>query len=372
MARPRPRDPEALAAVVAALRAAANDQQGDEFGRTSVGELKAAGVEKATAARLAARFDRLSPSLRENALGEFANRPIQRGSRALPGGGTGGGASGGNGGGTARRGPRTRGDVLRGSDPGAGGTTTAAGSAAASVLDGSRAPEPGMVSDGGGASAPTYSINYQGFQCEAETNWDFFTNSDEVYAITSTVTIAADGSNTVRTEKVPTDRPAYEDVDAGETRIGPVARSWEGALLPVSLSVVAFEQDQGDPNAYRDEIDAIVKASILAAKFLLGLGAPAAAILEAFSGTITDAINWLVDTADDQIDITRTLVFEQQTLEELGKRAPAPYSYVEGTQVHQTNLWGHFFSTHSGDGAKYTFAFKLERNPAFVEEVIIV
>lgn len=351
MARPAPNDPEVLAAMVAALQAVAENAQADEFERAVGGGLRTSGVDQAVAGRLVGRFNRLNPSVRRAALGDFADRGFQRASRSVPGGREGGG----------------RGEGWRG-----GGGTVFSGWPVR-VRD-ERAPiTEEVATDHEPVAEPaTYAIYYEGLVAEAETNWDGFSNSDEVYSITSAVTVAEDGTNTVRTERHPTDRASYEDVDRGETRLGPVAQCWQGTLLPVSLSVIAYEHDYGDPDKYRDEVDAIVKAAIAALIYLYPPAGAAAAVLQALTGSITDGINWLLDTGDDQIDITRTQIFDQAQLELLGKRPLGQHIYVQtilGTlRTFSTPLYAHFYSTHSGSGAKYVFGFKLERNPPFVVE----
>lgn len=361
MARPRPTNPQVLAATVAVLRAAAEDREGDAFERAARDSMRTAGVDPAIAGRLVKRFDSIRPAIRRDALGDWTDRTFELGPTEPPSGGHG----------------RGRGAVLSGDVPtavldgtgggtgGGGGGTSASGGLGRirdlSVLDDLFELTPD--------TANVYGIDYVGFVCEAETDWDRFTNSDEVYCITSAVTVAADGSNTVRTEKHPVDRSSYGDVDRGEVRLGPIARCYEGTTLPVSLTVVAFEHDDGDPNEYRDEIDVLVKAAIAAAVLVFGLGAGVGAILESLSGTITDAINWLFDTDDDQIDIDRTHILELSRIEELGTRPMGPYIYnqriLSVTRPIVTDLLAHVISTHSGSGAKYTFGFRVSRDPAF-------
>lgn len=360
MPRQRPQDPEALAALIAVLKAYAEGRTDTEVGRSATERLGSAGVDRDLAQRMVARFERIRPSIRQRALGDFADvstvrlrpRSIDEGQLPI----------------RADREPFERLDTQ-----GAGsGTSTAsntgtgtATSRGREVREASRINE--NVNERADEHQPaSYQIHYEGMYCREETGWDRFSWSDEIYAVTSAVWISADGQqNPDRTEKHPTDAEAYGDVDAGEVRRGPVASCWAGSLFPVSLTVVAWEHDEGDPNAYRDEVAAIVKAALTVASILYP-GATAVLVLEAASGIITDGINWILDTGDDQIGIAHTEVFEQSTLEELGKRPAAPYP---GTQE---KLWGHFFSTHKGSGAEYVFAFKLERTPPFVEEIIII
>lgn len=368
MARPQPKNPKALAALIRALRSYAREEQGQEFETAAVDGLRKAGVDKAVAQRLVDRFDRINPSIRERALGEFAQQPVERGAPAESG--TSGGRAF-DADEAARNASRVGGSAIEGS------TSTSAGGPR--VSDGSRVEEPagGMtVSDGQDQPADaTYGIKYVGFYCDDETTFDMlFSNSDEVYAVTSTVSLAADGSNVVRTEKHPTDRLAYDDVDKGEERLGPVAYCWQGPMpvaQAVSLSVIAYERDYGDPDKYRDEIDALVKAGILVVAWLTGAGAAATAVLEALSGTITDAINWLLDTDDDQIDIAHTEVLDLARMDEIGQRPLVPYFTPAGVQTGL--ITSDLLRTqHSGSGAKYTFGFVIDRNPPFVPEVIIV
>jgi hypothetical protein len=185
-----------------------------------VAKLGASGVKPATAKRVVGRFDGHNEGRRRSALGPYFDRPVQEGSARTAG--TRGGFGG-------RLGAGSVGRV--GINP--------------DWLD--RLDEL-LPADG---TPATYRITYQGLVAEAETNWDGFSNSDEPYAITTAVHIADDGSNTVRTEHDPVGKTSYEDVDAREERIGPVAACWEGQAFPVSLSVVAFEHDYGDPNEYK-------------------------------------------------------------------------------------------------------------------------
>jgi hypothetical protein len=251
----------------------------------------------------------------------------------------------------------------------------------AEVLDGSRAPEPEhgfTVSDGegNGTTGAVYGINYVGFYCDDETTTDMlFSNSDEVFAVTSVVSINPDGFNAQpRVENHPNDQTAYQDVDKGEVRLGPVARCWEGPMPDgqvVSLTVIAWEHDYGDPDKYRDEIDALVKAGILATAWLTGAGVAATAVLEALSGTITDGINWILDTDDDQIDIARTEIFDRARMEEIGKRPLVPHYASNGTQTELV-ISDLIQTQHVGSGARYVFGFVLDRTPAFLPEVVIV
>ena len=82
-----------------------------------------------------------------------------------------------------------------------------------------------------GTRVNSYAIDYQGFHCNRRVG--DAVGSDEVYAITSVVSIRGDGTNVIRTEKHPIDQVEYGDVDLAETRLGPVAR-WHAVESLVS------------------------------------------------------------------------------------------------------------------------------------------
>jgi hypothetical protein len=172
-------------------------------------------------------------------------------------------------------------------------------------------------------------------------------------------------------------RPWYDDVDDGEERIGPVAACWDGNSDPVSLTVVVFEQDDGDPDKYKDEVDALVKAAIAALVYVYPVLAP----LELLSGTIADAVNWLLDTEDDVIS-TQTVVLPRAMLELYstqgyqafyqGYRLDASHFPNLAVVPVTTHLPYHFLTEHKGDGADYICGFDVIRDPPLVRDPIIL
>ena len=151
-------------------------------------------------------------------------------------------------------------------------------------------------------------IRYVGFHCDAERG--DFGWSDEVYLITSAAHITAGGANVVRSEKHPLGASEYSNVDVGDTRLGPIAACWQGSADPVSLTAVAFEHDYGDPNHYREEVDAAVKVAIVIAAIYLGPEAAAVYVLEEATGlSVTESIGCWVPTISDRYrsdcDLTR-------------------------------------------------------------------
>lgn len=228
---------------------------------------------------------------------------------------------------------------------------------------------------------PIYTARYQGLFCEKESTWDRGSNSDEVYLITSAVTPV--GDNPVRTIVHPVQaggNGVYQDVDTDDERVGPVAAVWEGNADPVSLTVFVMEHDEGDPNAYRDEIDAVVKAAIaiLVAEF------PGLTWLPGLQSVITDAINWLFDTGDDLIS-AETVVLPRAMLE---LYAGVRQRFVIGSKRQQvikngfligfetvpvvTNVMYHFTTVHNGGGATYVAAFDIVRDPPLpIEDIFL-
>jgi hypothetical protein len=223
------------------------------------------------------------------------------------------------------------------------------------------------------STAPVYTIRYQGLFCQQETSWDRFSDSDEIYVITSAVHVAADGANIVRTERHPVQQGDgyYGDVDSGEERVGPVAAAWKGAGDPVSLTVIVMEHDDGDPDKYKDTIHTLVEVAVA----VLTTKYPYLGWLDKLDGVITDAINWVIGSGDDVIDTT-TVILPQALMETYTSHDPGFYI---GTRIHftisgrfvtttneqfQTHLMYHFYTENKGDGATYIVCFDIDRDPS--------
>lgn len=353
--RETPQDQEVFAYILQLLRAAADDNPSNDVERDFVSQLREAPTQSAVASHsdvarnLVQNFDRLTPTLRRRALGPFENQAIAPSPRAAPSRPVG------------RRVLATIPRVRIHGDPGAG-----------QIAGGQIAGE--------GANNPAinfYAIDYRGFHCEKVVGDAI--GSDEVYAITSVVTVEPNGANTVRTEKHPVGQVEYGDVDLAETRLGPVARCYQGRHGMMSLTVVAFERDHGDPNFYRDEVHALVLAAAAAATRFGPIGVAIGAFMTLLSVQIRDVINWFLDTDDDQVDIARTAIFDLQTIEELGRGRKQFYIAniygPFGDQVlgsYTTPLQCHYFSVHTGGGGQYVFGFDFVRDPEFVLEDIQV
>ncbi len=222
-----------------------------------------------------------------------------------------------------------------------------------------------------------YTIRYVGLFCQNETDGP---GSDEIYVLTSAIHIN-DGQNVVTNAiRNPVNYPDgayYGDVDREEGREGPVTAAWSGNPDTVSLVVVVMEHDQGDPDAYRDEIDLAVKAAIAVATRLY----PPAAVLALVEEQIVDVINWLFGTDDDIIS-TETVVLERAQLEDYARQSRAYYmgtktevvlgggggfgggfGTITTTSPLTTHLFQHFVTKHYGDGAEYVIGFDVLRDP---------
>jgi hypothetical protein len=121
-----------------------------------------------------------------------------------------------------------------------------------------------------------------------------------------------------------------------------------------------FENDWGDPDYFRDEVDWAVKLALAWASYAFPALAPFFVILAA-DDHLTDFFNWLLQTGDDVIgtDIT---VLEMADLEDYGRRRQPETIYAPGGgRVWFRDLPYHFLaSVNSND---YFAAFTVERDP---------
>lgn len=339
MARlPRPtNDPEAVALGVLALRSYAREntpatQFEAEISRT----LSQLGVAPAAAQKLVGNFDAIRPSVRRRVFGPLglsdARLPanIPRGGRALP--------------------VQTSKSVLR---PGF--------RARPDSLGNQGLPQPGEE-----ILAPErYTVSYVGMHCVDETGFDF-AGSDEIYIITSAIHIERDGTNAVQTIRHPLNEAGsgtYGDVDSHETRRGPVAASWSAAVpdiaVGISITTVFFEHDQGDPDAYRDEVDTAVKLAVALASYFFPPARPILILIEA-SGFVTDLFNSLLGTGDDEIGTTTT-VLELSDLETYSRTALVDFAPIRNGRHVPTGLRHHFLAPVNEND--YFAAFRVIRQP---------
>jgi hypothetical protein len=208
-----------------------------------------------------------------------------------------------------------------------------------------------------------YEIVYKGMHCIDETHWDSW-GSDEIYILTSAAHITSAGGNEVRTERHPKsgDDDWYGDVDSHETRIGPRAACWQQRVadiqLGMSLTTVVMEHDHGDPNYYRDQVDAAVKLALAIASYEFPPGAAIFALIAA-SGLLTDFFNWLLDTDDDEVG-TVTVVLDLADLEDYSRSLLINYSERPGSST-PTGLEYHFLASVNDND--YVSAYQVVRDP---------
>ena len=216
----------------------------------------------------------------------------------------------------------------------------------------------------------THTIRYRGFH-SAQDSFDRFNTSDEIYIITSAVHIDTDGQNIVRTVRHPVSdtMQRYGDVDTDETRLGPIAACWLGSTVVMSLTVIVFENDDGDPDAYREEVHNLVVVALLIASYLWP-GVSALLTLEAFSEFLTDFFNWFLASADDELG-TETQILTRGQLDFYSRSSLDEYvgsrlvSYVPPEyEDFLTGLHYHFLTNHQS-GAHYVVGFDVTRNPPF-------
>lgn len=348
------REPEIVALSIIALRSFAAGAIGQsDFEIEMAASLSSSGVTPEIASRLVRNFDNIRPSVRLRMLGPLGASDATLPNRLVKGSRTLNSAA--------------KSEILRpGLIPVAGRQILAAGLQAAEIVGG--AVDAGTAQGGDGQIAAVgvadavghldaledavlaperFSISFQGIHCIDETGVDFL-GSDEIYILTSAVHIKSDGTNEVRTERHPIGANGsgiYGDVDSHETRIGPVASCWSALVddmqLGMSLTTVVMEHDQGDPDAYRDEVDAAVKLAIAAATYLFPPGGALLALIEA-SGLITDLFNWVLGTGDDEVGTTTVVLGSLSELENYSRTGIGHLWVVRDGQRVDTGLPNHF------------------------------
>ncbi len=222
-----------------------------------------------------------------------------------------------------------------------------------------------------------FTIEFTGLYCRDRTGDRIIIGpSDEPYVITVAVHVE-NGENVQRSELHPVGDPDkhYDDLDDGESRVGPIAAVWYGKSNEVSLIVVVMEHDEGDQSYYRDEIELAIKsASYLA--LLLGIKIP-----DFIQGLIADLLVWLIDSEDDEIG-TYVEVISPEWLRRYANQATFkyvnyrdvfkpvnPFGFEKVRIEDNTNLDYHFVTKHDSSGEYYiTFKVKADRLPVDIPE----
>jgi hypothetical protein len=151
------------------------------------------------------------------------------------------------------------------------------------------------------------------------------------------------GQSVVRTEKHPVGINIYEDVDKGASFNGPIAPCYFGPPQDLSLIVTIMEQDEGDPNAFKNKIDAAAKAAAAAA------ASAGASIPDIAVTLLGDLANALVGSGDDLIAQVSHSFKMSEVLEEARK-----------PRMRDRDVEFTFFTDHRGEGATYKAYFDVE------------
>jgi hypothetical protein len=334
MSGPQPHEQEMLALLLNAIAQYARPQSGtSETGKRLQKLLKNSPASRAAAAKVVASVQSMPEARRRAVLGPYANvmaTPLPPAVERKLGEDL------------ARRARAQKTPGLRAAAHPAGRGTSATDRAAAARS--------------AGVAPSTYFLEYAGIHCVKETSWDRGSNSDEIYVVTTVVSIDAMDPNAeleVRGEKHPVSQSYYSGVDKGESRDGPVAICWKGPASNLSLITTVFEHDDGDPNAHKDTIMFIVTV----AAFIV-----ASVFLTAFTfvvGMISPAIGWTINkalgSADDLIS-TEYLTVDASQLGEYAATAPLQNSKMQ-------RIRHHFYTTHKGHGAEYRVLFAARAVP---------
>lgn len=223
----------------------------------------------------------------------------------------------------------------------------------------------------------SFTVLYTGLYCNDRTgDRQIFGPSDEPYVITAAVSVD-NGENTVRSELHPVGDPdqRYGDVDDGEWRTGPTAAVWAGTLPEIEVSVVTtvMEHDEGDKDAYREEVEAIVAA---AAAVAAAYGVPVPAAVKDLAA---DLIIWVLGSGDDVIG-TETVILAPEWLRRFADlptrtfrgtrtvlRPVGPFQVTEETITDETDLEHHTASRHT-DRGKYVVTYKISADQEALPE----
>ncbi|MDE8668419.1 hypothetical protein PY310_07475 [Pseudarthrobacter sp. H3Y2-7] len=153
-------------------------------------------------------------------------------------------------------------------------------------------------------------VHYTGLYCFGETDWDQGSSSDEPYVI---VSLSTPQVATVHVSQI------YGEVDAGESRPD-LMEIYRGRPYGLNLSTVVMENDFGDPNKYKEDIQKIVMGVHTAGTIALGLipvvgpliaavaGPALGSLMPSIGGAINDAFDW----GDDRIGGTNVTVSAKQ------------------------------------------------------------
>ena len=189
-------------------------------------------------------------------------------------------------------------------------------------------------------------VHYTGLYCFGETDWDQGSSADEPYVIVSHASPKEAGTVTTQ---------VYSGVDAGEARPD-LLEVYRGRPYGLVLSSVLMEQDFGDPNKYREQVQQVVMGVHTAGTAALGLipivgpfvAAVAGPALGSLMPSIGGAINDLFDWGDDRIGSAETVVPAKQLVLLAARGQDSTFNGV-GYKLESSLI--------SGSGASYKVYF---------------
>lgn len=191
-------------------------------------------------------------------------------------------------------------------------------------------------------------LHYTGIHCFGETDHDQSSNADEPYVIISLTTPQV--ALTSRTQ-------IYSDVDGGETRPD-LLELYRGAPYGINISSVVMENDFGNPDKYKEDIQKIVMGAHTAGTAALGLIPVVGPIIAAIAGpalgtlmpSIGGAISDWLNFGDDKIGSSTITISARQMV-------------VLAARTQNSNFHGIGFKIESGlvsgSGASYKSYFGL-------------
>lgn len=156
-------------------------------------------------------------------------------------------------------------------------------------------------------------VHYTGLICFGETDWDQGSDSDEPYVVLGVV--APTGKTAQRSQ-------VYEDVDGGESRPD-LVEIYRGKPYGINLSALLMEHDFDDPEKYKWAMAAAVETAGAGLSALIGLipvvgpflAVAAAAGLQVATPPLTEELNKVLHTQDDQLGIfTHTVTAKQMVV----------------------------------------------------------
>ena len=166
---------------------------------------------------------------------------------------------------------------------------------------------------------------FSGLYCKQESAQDQSSNSDEPYVIIGVSSANSTASYTT---------PIFSDVDSHESMPGWL-EIYNGKPYGINLSAVVMENDFGDPNKFRDQIQSVLMANHEIGTAALGFIPVAGPLIAAIIGPalgklmpkIGDAINDALGTEDDLVGSSNRVISAKEMVL-LSKTPPGFDNYI--------------------------------------------